>query len=822
MRLFEEHGAKPSSPFAETGNALLAAGYSPIPIVPGDKMPGHYGSGVWRAARNWSEFCEHRPTEFQMRLWNGWPNAGVGVALGRDLVGIDIDNDEPAVREAIESVLPPCTVGKVGARGVTYFFRGDTTKIKSRAFKIDGQGIVDVLAHGRQTVLPPSIHPRTGQPYRWLTGMQALEDVALEDLPELPDNICDLIALALEQFGYKAEPAQHHGEFTGEAVCVSTEDNWFRKLNQDALDNLDNWVPALQLPKARRLQGRWVAVADWRPSSTGRPVAQRSPNLSFHKTGIADHGDGNKPYTPLNVVMAALNIGQSDIGTAAKWLGERLGYDFSVRIILKTDAEKAREKAAQKAQEARPAAAAVPVLDLDTLPSSTSPDEPEMAYEPDAEPEPVEEVDPDYFDPRDMAEINDLCQNVPGVVGQFIDYAVSTSTNPSAPLALGLALTLVGTVGGRYHGGPTDLRTNLYVVGLAPSGYGKDHARKCAKRLMMAAGLDRFLGPARIMSDSALREAVARDPAQLMMLDEFGGLIRQMMDRRAPQHHARMRHDMLEFYTTASDYFSGAEYAGKKAERIYNPCLSIYGTTTQADFWPSMSSVGVTDGFLPRWLCINVMGDPPDDVRPTANVRDVPKALVDGFRDIVLSCKAGNLAGIVGEVTPKFAHWGANAEDAYLDFKKWCALQSREASPEVEAMWTRAAAQAVKLAHVVAIGVDPNRPIISEENMEWGIRLALLSTRTFIAEIKDRLASSDKQAEYLDLKRMVREAGVDGISRTALLKRINGRVDTRRAEDILKQLQESGQIVGEIGRATAKGGRPGFRYYIVRKGEAGA
>jgi hypothetical protein len=75
-----------------------------------------------------------------------------------------------------------------------------------------------------------------------------------------------------------------------------------------------------------------------------------------------------------------------------------------------------------------------------------------------------------------------------GVVSDIVDWIVSSSSRPSRELALAATLPFVGALIGRRVASPTDLRTNIYAVGLAGSGYGKDHARTQLKRLITAAG----------------------------------------------------------------------------------------------------------------------------------------------------------------------------------------------------------------------------------------------------------------------------------------------------------------------------------------------
>src|SRR4051794_31426100 len=97
-------------------------------------------------------------TDFELDRWIA-SDGGVCVVLGpasHDLVGVDIDTDDSAFKAAIEGILPRTPVRKAGQKGETLMYRGT---VPSRAFNIGGWRIVDVLAAGKQTVIPPTIIP---------------------------------------------------------------------------------------------------------------------------------------------------------------------------------------------------------------------------------------------------------------------------------------------------------------------------------------------------------------------------------------------------------------------------------------------------------------------------------------------------------------------------------------------------------------------------------------------------------------------------------------------------------------------------------------
>lgn len=324
------------SPFAQVGPKLLELGYSPLPIGPGTKAPGQWSAdGEWTPMRHWQECCKKQPTAAMIRAWSSWPDCGVGVACGRGLVVIDVDCDEAL--DAIMKVLPATHVAKTGRKGRSFFYRGDTPKIRSRNLRTpDGVGLLDLLAEGKQSVVPPSIHPTTGEPYFWTSDF-TLDEVPLDELPELPDDVADVLAEALKPFGYAPEPETEPARVVSSVILPGQEPTdargFYRQLNEDALANIAAWAPELQLPKGR-FRGRvYKAVAPWRPSGSGRPLPQRNPNLSISPGGIEDFGSSDK-FTALDVVMKALGKTEAQRDEAAVWLGERLGYSFAPEIVL--------------------------------------------------------------------------------------------------------------------------------------------------------------------------------------------------------------------------------------------------------------------------------------------------------------------------------------------------------------------------------------------------------------------------------------------------------------------------------------------------------
>lgn len=333
-----------TSPYADTGAIYRERDLSVMPCAPGMKVPGAYADATgWRTAYDWQKYCDRLPSVWETSIWDRWPDAGICLALGKasgasglQLVAVDIDTEEPAEVAAIRAVLPGSPVRKRGAKGETEFYLA-AIEVPNRAFNaIDDPGnpsakrrMLDLLGHGRQTVLPPTIHPDTVKPYVW-TSLDTLENFDVADLPVLPADIADRLSEALAKFGHVDPPKLAERDPDAEA---STH----RQLNDAALASLGAWIPELGLYKLRQVGNKYKAVSHWRGSSSGRPLSQRAANLAIAPDGIKDCGEG-KGYTPLDLVMAATG---GDLDAAFRFLQERVAPAREINLRPATSNEPA-------------------------------------------------------------------------------------------------------------------------------------------------------------------------------------------------------------------------------------------------------------------------------------------------------------------------------------------------------------------------------------------------------------------------------------------------------------------------------------------------
>lgn len=111
-------------------------------------------------------------------------HSNIGIKTGKvsGVICVDIDTLDTNLQKQIYNLLPPLYSGKTGnkRKGNNYFFAYNGEVNESI------RDVMDLLSDGKQTVLPPSIHPDFGYSYEWVGT--PLTEIDKDSLPDLPAN----------------------------------------------------------------------------------------------------------------------------------------------------------------------------------------------------------------------------------------------------------------------------------------------------------------------------------------------------------------------------------------------------------------------------------------------------------------------------------------------------------------------------------------------------------------------------------------------------------------------------------------------------------
>ncbi len=386
-----------------------------------------------------------------------------------------------------------------------------------------------------------------------------------------------------------------------------------------------------------------------------------------------------------------------------------------------------------------------------------------------------------------------LISEAPGFIGDMIRWVLETSLYPQPVLALAASITAAGHIMGHKAQTETGLRTNFFTMGIAESGAGKDHARKCVSKLFNETGIQDGLTGDPASATGVIGAVNRANGTALMQIDEMGRYLKSISGNNAASHNQMVTTNMMHMYNSASDMFIGQEYAnnetnGGRAD-IDQPCLNIYGTTVPHNFYGSLTSEEAYDGFLSRWLIFETTRF---DIEPQLDRAEMkpPKALCESVNWWAQQPKFCGGEGGIGHYTmikPRTVEFDPDARAAFYALIKECRIKmSKSDSPIDKAFWNRCAEHAAKLALAGHVG-----DTIDINVFNWAMELSKALTVSTIENIKANISDNAYEADLQSVLKMIKAKGSMTKSEVT---RNTRTMDRRRRQDILETLIEAGDI----------------------------
>jgi hypothetical protein len=743
---------------ARFGVRLVANGYSVIPIQPGTKKPGCYRDRQWRDYPGWTRHASRATTDLELQQWSGWPEAGVGIVAG-SVAGIDIDVADDAELALRIDQLARERLGDTPAVRIGRPPKRLLVYRTAAPFKGLKRHPLEVLCLGQQFVAY-AMHPGTGRPYDW--PEEGLADLDIGSLPAIDEEqvraFLDEAIVLLPQALRPASLAEPSGAPRGAHAQQGTP---------EAVQAALAFIPNADLD-----YDSWVRI------------------------GLALKGALGDAGAELFAAWSAQSAKDVPAFTAKIWAGFRptsIGAGTIYRLAMERGWKPA------------------PAIELDgSAPRDVVHPAAGMLAK-------IESARPIEVSRSEPASFNLVLPD--GLVGDLARYMTTTARRAQPLLSLGASLCAVGAVMGRKYRTESNLRSNLYIVGVADSGSGKNHSREVINDVFLAAGLVDHLGGNKIASGSGLLTAVHRQPAILFQIDEFGMFLSAAADRRrSPQHITAILDNMTELYTAAGGIFLGAEYANRDGHNdrrdINQPCLCVYGTTTPKRFWDALQGANVLDGSLARFIILPTEDDYPDE-NQDSGIRTLPAALVGKLR-LVADGGGGQTGNLVGRtagpetaVDPMIVPMQPGAKDAFRALGAEITRELREArGTAFTAILARIGENAQKLALVRAVGIDPVAPVISGGDADWAIGLVRHFALCTITAVERHVADNETERNHKRVLEIIRSSGDDGLGKSELIRRTQF-VDKRQRDEILFTLQEAGLVTMAMRSTPTK---PGLSY----------
>lgn len=730
------------------GRSLVDNGFHIVPVAPENKFPAQYTSGQWHPMKNWERFGNRQPSDIELRLWSAWKDCSVGIPCSQiAVVDIDVLDADAALKlEALAREMlgdTPCKrVGQYPKMALIYRTAKDIPGIKRHPLEVLGKG-QQFVAYG--------IHPKTKEPYFWPDS--DLAEIDVSDLPlvteaELKaflDAGAEIVPPELRQ----STLAKQIDRIPDTATPVFSE--WGQEGDYDAIASAldaipnddvhyDDWMRiCLAIKGALGASGRdlWLSWSGRsqkdEPAYTARKWDHDTKTVSTIGAGSIYEYARQYGWTP--PIGAYLN--------PAKQEAAEIGATIAANLT---------------APNKRTAPAPAPKLASDPFPQ-------------------------------------ECVTNAPGLVGQITEWITNTATKKQPELALANTIAALGALFGRRYVSETGILTNIYMVGLAGTGTGKDHSRRQIKKLFVAANQTERLGSDNIISSAGLLQEVSQKLSLIMSIDEFGAVMEAMSTDRTSES-KKIARNLLTLYSDAQSSYNGGTYADPKLRQntiIVNPCLSIYGTSTAIGYFDALSRKAVTSGELNRFIIIPSQQEKPARVRGMDT--SVPGWLAERLAKAAEDNRpaTGNMQGLLPNAPPKpmeTVPMTDEARDLYYeaqDFEDERAYSTDLTAP----LWGRYSENVMKVA---MIGALADSGTITADIWRWAETLIHWTTKRMSRDVERYVSDGAFEKLCNGIVEAIRRAGGEITAAKLACTHPAKSVPQRERNEALNTLAEQGRI----------------------------
>ncbi|MDJ0977654.1 MAG: DUF3987 domain-containing protein [Erythrobacter sp.] len=329
----------------------------------------------------------------------------------------------------------------------------------------------------------------------------------------------------------------------------------------------------------------------------------------------------------------------------------------------------------------------------------------------------------------------------PGFTGLIARFVYDQAPRPVAEVAIVAALGAMAGIAGRSWC-ISDTGLNLFVILVARSAIGKEAMHSGITMLVRAASsqypqVANAFDFSDYASGPALVKACAQRPCFVNVSSEIGHKFLAMAKDRE-QAVRSYRKALTDLYSKSGPHSiaGGITYSNRdeNAASVHGVAFSLIGETTPTNFYESITSAMMGDGFMSRFCVIDYTGERPEENRE--RLKEPHPELVAHFVEIarqadLLSSKENFMQVIVD----------TNAQTLLDQFSLECDQHIRAAGDDEgrRQLWNRAHLKVLRVSALLAVSDYPAAPTVNLKQVEWAITLI----RHGISAFEHRIRAGD-------------------------------------------------------------------------------
>lgn len=325
---------------------------------------------------------------------------------------------------------------------------------------------------------------------------------------------------------------------------------------------------------------------------------------------------------------------------------------------------------------------------------------------------------------------------VPGFVRDVMKFCLDTAPSPQSELAFAGALALQGHLAGRKVECMGGIRTNPYIVMLAPSGSGKNHPRRVVRRILSKIGLGN-----EVIDDTSsgqgIEDRLIVTPTLLWQADEIYEML-QAVIKDTTGTKEKMMKTLLTLHTSAGDEYTTRVKSGVNGTVINCPHLILFGACTSEGFFKSIDERIIGHGMFARMTLFPTEEQPEPQI--PGELRNIPAAIEHhalqwkNFRPT----GSGNLDMEAKAIIGSEEVMSVLRECQLEAHREKMKLQKAGESDWQLSLWSRAFESTLRFALIYACSEakEPEQTSLSVEGIRWARKLVRWDIQNKLAMVK--------------------------------------------------------------------------------------
>ncbi|CAO3303406.1 MULTISPECIES: DUF3987 domain-containing protein [unclassified Pseudomonas] len=385
----------------------------------------------------------------------------------------------------------------------------------------------------------------------------------------------------------------------------------------------------------------------------------------------------------------------------------------------------------------------------------------------------------------------------PGPMADAVAAGLDVAHKPQEALTVMAVLSAMAAACGSFYQQQNGSRLNLYFLGIAKTGTGKDLPLRLAKQMAR-------LGNAKVIgapgSGQGLEDALQSNVATYCAVDEIAHFFSAMNDTRASSYERGNARKLLELFSASSDAYETRPLAGKEARIIQCPALNLIGFTTPEKLGTAFNPDDFADGLAGRILFVFTDNNPParrvrKSMELPGSFKQTAKQVEQGLFRVLVD------GGIVIGITEDAEH-ALDLLLAEFDERGRVVGSSYEA-----ALCVRSLEKVERIAGVLAVWDNHGEPVITTAHIDWAAEFVRASNAAVLSFVDAHMHGGIEQENAAMLLAMIRDGTTTSkrkgemaalkagwLPRSALMRRAKT-MDVQSFDRALRNLQERGEIV---------------------------